>query len=154
MDSTEELRESHLRRINSTLALIDQRLDEMQRRTCWPAPEGPLYRWRQDLDGMSLTLIAAEVGRLREELGRVVERLGLEPQERPASRAIHTGAIFSLVDLEDLEPARIRAYGALTAAQEEMLDRLWKPLRLPLEGIRRACGRKGLGDAVIGGKGP
>ncbi len=142
------LGESHLRRITSTLALMDQRLDEIERWAWGPLPSGPLYRWRQDLDPGTLRRIALEAGKVREEMARIIERLNLQPQERVASRAIQTGAIFSLVELEELEPRRIRAYGALTEAQVRLFEEIWEPLNGPLEEIRRLCGAPGTGSTA------
>jgi|GEM_PF-720651 hypothetical protein len=142
------LGESHLRRITSTLVLIDQRLDEIERWASGPLPSGPLYRWRQDLDPATLKRIALEARKVREELVRIIERLDLQPQERVASRAIQTGAIFSLVELEELEPRRMRAYGALTEEQAGLFGEIWGPLNGPLEEIRRLCGAPGAGGAA------
>ncbi len=147
------LGESHIRRITSTLVLMDQRLDEIERWASGPLPSGPLYRWRQDLDPRALKRIVLEARKVREELSRIVERLDLQPQERVASRAIQTGTIFSLVELEELEPRRIRAYGALTEAQIRLLEEIWEPLNGPLEEIRRLCGGLGAGSAASSGEG-
>ena len=148
-----KLGEPHFQRITSTLVLLDQRLDEMERWASWPLPSGPLYRWRRDLDRQVLTRIGVEAGKAREELCRITDRLGLQSHERVASLAIRAEAIFSLFDLEDLEPPHIKAYEALTEAQAQQISTLWEPLKRPLEAMRLLCGPVHEGDAGKDGVG-
>ena len=142
-----KLGEAHFRRITSTLVLLDQRLDEMERWASWPLPSGPLYLWYRDLDRRVLTRIGHEATEAKDELGRVADRLRLQSQERTASLSIRTEAIFSLFDLEDLEPRHIKAYEALTEAQAQQLSTLWEPLRRPLQAIRLLCGTAANGES-------
>ena len=149
------LGEAHYRRITSTLVLLDQRLDEMERWASWPLPSGSLYLWHWDLDRRMLSRIGHEAGRAKEELRRITAMLGLQSQERNASLSIRTESIFSLFDLEDLEPRHIKAYEVLTEAQTQQLSALWDPLRRPLQAIRLLCGTAANGESGKGGvRGP
>ncbi len=58
-----KLGEPHFQRITSTLVLLDQRLDEMERWTSWPLPSGPLNLWRRDLDRLVLARVGLEAGK-------------------------------------------------------------------------------------------
>ncbi len=133
------LESSHLRRIGAVLVLLDERLDEVERWASWPLPSGPLYRWRLDMDPASRLRLRAKVAKTREELRSIAWLLGIESQVRVASTAIQTLMTFSLIDLEELEPKRMKAYGALSEKQAEALGALWPSLREPLEAIRRQC---------------
>jgi len=148
-----KLGEPYFQRITSTLVLLDQRLDEMERWASWPLPSGPLYLWRNDLDRQVLARIGLEAGKAKEELRTVTARLGLQSHERVASLAIRAEAIFSLFDLEDLEPRHIKAYEALTEAQAQQISTLWEPLRRPLEAIRVLCGAAPGGESGKDGVG-
>ncbi len=146
-DNAVDLGESHLRRINSSLVVLDQRLDTIQRWESGAMPSGPLFHWRKDIDPRVIAQIGLEVGKAREGLRRVIAMLGLQPHEMLASREIQTGAIFSIIDLEELEPHYIKAYGALTGTQTQLLQGVWEPLRRPLDEIRRLCITSGVSNA-------
>jgi hypothetical protein len=140
---------SHIRHIGAILVLLDQRLDEMERWASWPLPSGPLYRWHRNLTPAALLRVQEEVARAREELRSIARRLNLLPHVKTAASSIQTGATFSLIDLEELEPSRIKAYGALSEEQGRELAALWNPLREPLEIIRGQCS-----DLLEGGSDP
>ena len=140
------LEASHLRHIGAILLLLDQRLDEMERWASWPLPAGPLYRWERNLGAEASQAIREEVAKARRELQAIIERFELEPQVKVATTSIQTLATFSLIDLEELEPRRIAAYGALPGAQAQELSGLWATLRESLEAIRRQCARAQAGE--------
>jgi hypothetical protein len=138
-------KESHRRRIQATLLGIDQHLDAMDRWLHGPAPSGPIYRWERDLPPERLEEMGRHLEEARRALKAAAESLGLDPHPpRPASRLIHTAVLFSLVDLEELDPRFLKGYGDLDPAQERFLRETWKPLQRALEALRAPQG--GAGD--------
>jgi len=134
-----DLPESHLRRITATLRIVDERLDEIERWVSGSIPSGPLYQWRPNLDSASLARIGAALKKAREELEHVTRKLGLASREITASSAIMVAALFSLIDLDELEPKRMKGCGALAEEKGKILMELWEHLRPSLEEIHRAC---------------
>jgi len=138
------LKESHRRRIQATLQGIDQHLDAIDRWLHGPAPEGPLYRWERDLPPQRLEEMGRYLEEARRALKAAVESLGLDPHPpRPASRLIHTAVLFSLVDLEELDPRYLKGYGDLDPAQERFLRETWAPLQRALQALRLPQGGGG-----------
>ena len=133
------LPEAHVRHLSAILVLLDQRLDEMERWASGPLPSGPLHRWRRDLAPPALREIRREVGKARKELAAVAGVFGLHPQQRVASTSVQTAATFSLIDLEELQPRHMAAYGPLTEEQAAALATAWGPLKDLLEAIRAQC---------------
>ncbi len=129
--------------IASTLLVLDQRLDDIELWTSGRAPSGPLYHWRQDLAPERAGRIREAVRRAHEELATVADALGVEPRDKAASSSVRALATFSLIDLEDLNPSRLREFGMVPKEKQGALPALWERLRGPLEEIRSACGSEG-----------
>ena len=126
--------------IASTLLVLDQRLDDIGLWASGRTPSGPLYHWRQDLAPEQAGRIRNAVRRAHEELAAVADALGVEPKEKVASSSVRAAATFSLIDLEDLRPERLREFGMVPQEKQRALPALWERLRGPLEEIRCACG--------------
>lgn len=126
--------------IASTLLVLDQRLDDIELWTSGRTPSGPLYHWLQDLAPEQAGRIRKAVRRAHEELAAVADALGVEPREKVASSSVRAAATFSLIDLEDLSPSRLREFGMVPQEKQGALPALWERLRGPLEEIRSACG--------------
>jgi|YelNatPaOPRAMG01_1025707.scaffolds.fasta_scaffold03754_11 hypothetical protein len=138
--------------IASTLLVLDQRLFDMELWASGRTPSGPLYHWRQDLSPEQAGRIRNAVHRAHEELAAVASALGVEPREKVASSSVRAAATFSLIDLEDLRPARLREFGMVPEDKQGALPALWERLRGPLEEIRSACGADGESSSIERGE--
>ncbi len=126
--------------IASTLLVLDQRLDDIELWASGRAPSGPLYHWLQDLAPEQAGSIRDAVRRAHEELAAVADALGVAPREKVASSSVRAAVTFSLIDLEDLRPSRLREFGMVLQQEKQgALPALWERLRGPLEEILSAC---------------
>ncbi|MEJ2367126.1 MAG: hypothetical protein P8Z49_01930 [Acidobacteriota bacterium] len=131
------LNDSHRRRIGAAFAVIEERLDEIERRISGPLSSGELRRRSRDLAPEAAADIAEQVQTVRNAVRSAIGVLGLTPQSQGDSKSIHTAAVFSLIDLDNLEPTRIKGYGRLDAESEHTLQEILNTLKEPLEEIRR-----------------
>lgn len=117
------MNEAQKRRIASTFEHVDELLQAAVSAMKGSATGSPFNRFIQDSDPDQQKLIEDEVQILRGLMVAAMERLDI-PIPVPsvaATRSAQTDLLFAEVDIEDIEPKRLRGYGELPPAEAEIL---------------------------------
>jgi len=132
--------EAQKRRIASTFEHVDELLQSAVSATRGDATRSPFNHFILDATPDQQRKIEAEVQKTREQMVAAMDRLGI-PQATPsvlATRSIQTDLLFAEVDIEDIEPRRLRGYGVLNPEDIGMLDDVTANLLTALRRVR-AC---------------
>jgi hypothetical protein len=115
--------EAQKRRIASTFEHVDELLHAAVSALRGGATGSPFNRFIQDSDPDQQKHVEDEVQIIRGQMVAAMDRLGIPipTASVPATRSAQTDLLFAEVDIEDLEPKRLRGYGDLLPAEAETL---------------------------------
>ncbi|HPD16100.1 MAG TPA: hypothetical protein PLE19_14190 [Planctomycetota bacterium] len=114
--------ELHLRGILTSLALLDETLCAFERWASGSEDHGVLYHERNPLLPREREAIRSLAGQIREELGEIRARLGLEPKVQDLASNIWGWCCTLMEPLQELEGRYLRRYGEPPAELVRYMD--------------------------------
>jgi hypothetical protein len=123
-DSANALNSNHERRLSVTCRYIDKLLADMESALNVSASKLAFPQYAPDLTRAQRRVIEDYIRRIRAQLVRVLDSLGIErPQaDIPVSRSLHANLTFVDIAVEELKPRYMRGYGELPPAAAEELN--------------------------------
>lgn len=140
--------EHHQRHVRTTFQYIDKLLSEAEHAMTDAGSPSPFRRHSDDTTPIQRKVTHDYIVRIREAMRRVMEELSIPPPEA------HSGAVWAAainlmycsISLNELTPARMRAYGPLSPEAADRLDRIRAALDGLVAKLRTYLGRGAGGD--------
>lgn len=120
------MNEAQKRRIASTFEHVDELLQSAVSAMKGGTVGSPFNRFIQDSTQEQQNLLEGEIQHIRELMIIAMDRLGI-PIPKPAvtaTRSVLTDLLFAEVDIEDIQPKRLRSYGALGPEDAKLLSEI------------------------------
>lgn len=130
------LTSTHVRALYATAVAIDRLLGEIE--VLAAASESPFQRFTDDLSPVQKQMLIAFTRAAHVRMVGALSRLGV-PAPRPSGSArasARTTLTFAEVALQEVEPSRLRGYGALSSEAEAAIERMLADLTATLSGVR------------------
>jgi hypothetical protein len=140
-DDRVDMAEGHLRRVVSTLRLLDRATCDFEQWTEGREARSVLYEETNSLSSDQRREIEKHIAAIRAVLGRLKVDLQLQPSRREAARSIGGRCAILWEALAELEPQRLERYGPLSRATGQRLDTTAAELMILVEAIGRCVGR-------------
>ncbi len=141
------LNPSQIRVVSSTLRLVEQAVDQIERLLIEPVTR-ITFCLADDLDAEERSAIHAACDRLRATLGETCRRLGVEVVERSRRRKIRAEVSTVWAMLEDTKSPALRGYGAVSPDAGKIVDELLEEIAVDIIGILRLVARTRPGAAM------
>jgi uncharacterized protein involved in exopolysaccharide biosynthesis len=113
--------ESHLRRLAVTMRALEDALLEIEAAFDEP-PETAMTTYENDVPHTALPAVRERIEQLREEIGGVKGRYGLDPQIISNRRRITAKLTLLSIDLTEATSSYMRAYGEVPREEQGELD--------------------------------
>jgi hypothetical protein len=127
------LNESQRRALTIVLAGIEQNLQRVAEAAQHPPRDGLLTRYTEPLPpGLAL---AEPLQQLRARIRQLAADLQLPVHEDSITRSLVAALLLDEIGLEEVEPSRLRGYGAVDAGTAEYLNRELPQLRALLTAL-------------------
>jgi hypothetical protein len=135
------LSESHRRVVSALLRRVEATCEEV---LDWLIrPSGNLRHLSEDVSERQAGELRALVERLRRELQRVQNEVGVDPSAQSRSRCIASSVSLTRVEIEEVLTPGLRGYGALSPDLEAALDAKFARLLACLYAMSRVVERGG-----------
>lgn len=120
------LNEHQARAVTATLRHCEQTLRQMEQLLAGDAAAAErLVRWRWDLPPEQRAALAVQLRGLRQDMTRVAEEWGLEPEERNGTGWVRGQLAAAWVALDELSGRKLAGYGPLAPdVAQTLLPRL------------------------------
>lgn len=125
-----------IRAVSSTLRLIEQAADQVERLLIEPVTR-TTFRLADDLDAEERCAIQAACDRLRATLVETCRRLGVEVAERSRRRKIRAEVSTVWAMLEDTKSPALRGYGPVSSDAGKIVDELLEEIAVDVVAILR-----------------
>jgi len=140
------LNDNHRRALTTTLAHIDELLTDAEHAAS--AQPSAFARVASDLSPAERAALTDYIAQARTQMVDAAHALGLElPAARvSAVAAISTALTMAEIDLQDVDPSRLRGYGLLDDESATLVERVEADLTRALRRIQSYLARRGTGD--------
>jgi GTP-binding protein EngB required for normal cell division len=120
----ELLNENHQLRLRVTFQHIDSLLTEVEQVLGDSASESPFNRYRGDTTPMQQKVAHDYVLRIRAAMARIMteERISFAKPCCDRLRAANTALVYAAIAVDELDPERLRGYGQISDAGENLLE--------------------------------
>jgi hypothetical protein len=118
------LNEPQLRHFEVFLSMMETALNEVERLTNPESVPGSenLVVYDSDLPEEFKTHAAPAIGVTREQVARLADALGIQPQHRSRTRTVRAILTAELVRLDDSYARKLRGYGAVSPRVQTEID--------------------------------
>lgn len=130
------LNESQRRALTIALAAVERDLYRVLHAIDRPAEEGQLIRFCDHPGPALCERLKHLTSQIQQYLGQLSADLELSPQEESVRRSLTASLLLDEVALEEVEPSRLRRYGAVHPAAADYLNRELPKLRALVEALR------------------
>jgi hypothetical protein len=122
----ESLNSNQARRLSVTCRHIDKLLADMENALAVATSRQAFPEYLSDVAPSQRQVIEDYIARMRVQLARVLDGLGIERPEPfiPVSRCLHTALTFIRIAAEELQPRYMRGYGEVSPAAATDLNRI------------------------------
>jgi hypothetical protein len=135
------MNENHRRALRSGLLVVERRLHQIRDYLRSDSSGSILYSIRSDVDPMSKARMLSAIASMLDEIRRVKEEFGLGVEEESIKRNVYAALAEVWVNLEELMPERMEAYGRMAEDDGRVLKRhvlkllrIWNDLHKILDG--------------------
>jgi len=133
------LNESQRRHFEVVLASLEESLARITETMARAGDaERALSGTEDDLPARFVETAPAAIARAREQLRALAAAMRIEPRTHSAARSVRAILTSHIVELEDSDAKRLRAYGAVDPSLAPRLEPALAELRATLQGLRAA----------------
>jgi hypothetical protein len=115
------MNENHIRALRSGLLLVERRLHQIRDYLESDGSGSILYSIRSDIDPRARSRIMSVIASMLDEIGRIKEEFGLGAEEESLKRDVYAALAEVWVNLEELMPERMEAYGRMEEGDGRVL---------------------------------
>ncbi|MEM3589703.1 MAG: hypothetical protein QXN33_01715 [Candidatus Bathyarchaeia archaeon] len=115
------MNENHRRALKSGLLLVERCLHEIEDALRSHRSNSALYSIRRDIGPRTETRILIAIKSMLDEIGRIKKEFGLSVDEESLKSRVHAALAEIWVNLEELRPEGMGAYGRMAEEEERVL---------------------------------